>query len=338
MTRNTSQTTRQRAGAKNREKGASLFSVPTQVLQPALSGPFSIYLEQGGKMVLYAAKGEIVTEAHSERLASMGVERLHVRGCERSVYNAYVRENISIFLEDETIPCQVRAELFCEATTAAAREAFDRSLPNPGGAVRFQRIQSLLRDSMSFFIQPEAIREIARLVSESSDLYEHGVGVMVLTTSLLNASGMKGRELLGACSVGALLHDMGKLELPQEIFERHPDTLEDDERRLLHSHPALGVSVCSMLPLPQEALHCILFHHELENGRGYPSQARGDMLPYYARVLALCNVYDGFVRIRPWRKALTPFEAMVRIKGMRGAFDEGLVQLLDKVLVKAGLT
>lgn len=337
MTRNAKPGTTGRTGSGSGKREKDLFAVPPHVLLPALSGPFSIYLKQGGKMVLYAAKGEVVTEVHRERLASMGVEELFVRGCERAAYNEYVRGNISSFLEDESIPCHVRAQLFCEATTVAAREAFDRSLPNPGGMVRFQRIQSILRDSMSFFVMPEGIREIARLVSESSDLYDHGVGVMVLTTSLLNASGLKGRDLLGACSMGALLHDMGKLELPSELFERHPDRLDPEERRLLHSHPALGVSVCSMLPLPQETLHCILFHHELENGQGYPSKAHGDMLPYYARVLSLCNVYDGLVRARPWRGALTPYEALVRIKSMSGAFDAGLVELLASVLKKAGI-
>ncbi len=317
--------------------GKGLVPISAHVLSPSTVGAFSVYLVQDDKPVLYATKGESFTPRHRQRLAELDVNQLYIVPSERKAYVNFVRDNLTTLLDDESIPCSERARFFCEATTALARDAFDRSLPNPGGVVRFRRIQTLIRDGSNFFTGPEGVREIFRLVSENEDLYAHGVGCMVLSASLLSRFAPDDRELLTACSMGALMHDVGKLELPEHILNAAPDALEHHDMEQLHSHPALGVSVCSILPLPQESLHCILFHHELEDGSGYPTRASGDMIPFYARIVSLCNFYEGLIRERPWRRALSPREALCRIRDHGGKFDRTMVELLEGVVTRSGM-
>lgn len=317
--------------------GKGLVPISPHVLSPSTVGAFSVYLIQDDKPVLYATKGECFTPRHRQRLADLDVELLYIVPSERQAYVDFVRENLTALLDDESIPCRERAKFFCEATTALARDAFDRSLPNPGGVVRFRRIQTLISDGSHFFTGPEGVREIFRLVSENEDLYAHGVGCMVLTASLLSRFSPNDRELLTACSMGALMHDVGKLELPEHVLKTAPDELNHHDTELLRSHPALGVSVCSTLPLPQESLHCILFHHELEDGSGYPTRARGEMIPFYARIVSLCNYYESLIREKPWRRALSAREALCRIRDQGGKFDPTMVELLEGVVTRSGM-
>ncbi len=159
-----------------------------------------------------------------------------------------------------------------------------------------------------------------------------------MTISVLSTFVKDESELMVAVGMGAMLHDIGKLELPDNLFTRRWDGLSMAEQGMIKSHPALGVGLCSSLPLPQETLQCILFHHERDDGTGYPSGAQGDLLPSYVKVLSLCNEYDNLIRGMYNRKKLTPFEALTRIKSRRNAHDPEMLKRLISVLSKAKLT
>ena len=315
-----------------------LFQIPPSLLLPLRSGEFTLYLKQEGNLVLYAAKGDYFTPGHRERLAERGIGNLYISMTEHTGYVHYLEENLGELLSDEQIPVRDRAKAWQDATTFLAREAFDSKLPGGLDVARFRRIRGLLQTSLRFLTQDAAFRELARMVTDGSSHYRHGVGVMVLAASLLATVYRENNEIMVACAMGALLHDIGKLELPSELFERPPDTLSVAETARLRSHPALGVGICSSLPLPQETLQCILFHHELLDGSGYPSGAKGDLLPEYAKVLALCNRYDNLVRGLPGQDACRPFEALSRIKKSRNQYDPAFLERLIHILAEADLT
>lgn len=314
-----------------------LFKVSPYMILPSKSGRFSLFLKQDDNLVLYAEKGERFTEAHKQRLGAMGVEHLYVRTDEQTDYVAYVRDNLLDILENESIPVRERGRAWNDATQALAREVFDRGLPKPLNGVRFQKIRSLIKSSLRFLAREDALREIARFISEGREIYHHGIGVMVFTTSMLGTFVKDDADLMVAAGMGAMLHDIGKLELPRHLFSRPLDELSPEDQALVRSHPALGVGVCSALPLPQQTLQCILFHHEREDGSGYPSGAQGELMPAYVKVLALCNEYDNLTRGTEYRKPFTPFEALTHIKARRNQFDLDMLKRLIVVLSKADL-
>ena len=319
-------------------KGATLFKVSPYMVIPSRVGGFSLYLKQDDNYVLYAEKGELFTEAHTQRLARLDVEHLYVKAEDYGFYARYVQDNIQDVLYDEAIPVRERARAWNDAAVSLAREAFDRQLPGNVDKRRFRKIQSLIAKSLKFIARDDALKELARFISEGGELFRHGIGVMVLTVSVLGTYVSEDADLMVAVGMGAMLHDIGKLELPPELFHRRPDGLSQEEKDQIKSHPALGVGMCSSLPLPQETLQCILFHHEREDGSGYPSGAMGEMLPSYVRVLALCNEYDNLTRgMGPGRKPLTPFEALTRIKQCRNAFDPDMFKRLITILSKADI-
>jgi response regulator RpfG family c-di-GMP phosphodiesterase len=321
---------------KNKTRG--LFKVSPYMVIPSRVGGFSLYLKQDDNLVLYAEKGELFTPAHKERLGTLDVDYLYVKAEDYSGYATYVQDNILELLDDETIPVRDRARAWNDATVSLARESFDKSLPKSMDKRRFRKIQALITNSLKFLAREDALKELGRFIADGGELFHHGIGTMVLTVSVLSTFVNEDSDLLVAVGVGAMLHDIGKLELPEELFTRRWDGLSHSEQEMIKSHPALGVGICSSLPLPQETLQCILFHHEREDGGGYPSGAIGELLPTYIKVLALCNQYDNLTRGSGGRKRLTPFESLTRIKSMRNAHDPDMLKRLITILSSAELT
>lgn len=325
-------------GKKKTQITTGLFKVSPHMVIPSRVGGFSLYLKQDDNLVLYAEKGEFFTEEHKARLAKLDVGHLYIKAEDFKGYTQYLHENLKELLDSEHIPVRERARAWNDATISLAKSAFDRNLPDHADKRRFKKIAALIRNSLRFFVSQGALKELARFISEGSELFNHGVGVMVLSVSVLSNFVKDNSDLLVAVGMGAMLHDIGKLELPDDIFTRSFDNLSPSEQDMVKSHPALGVGICSSLPMPQETLQCILFHHEKEDGSGYPSGAKGEMLPSYVKVLSLCNEYDNLIRGMGRRKRLTPFEALTRIKNERTRHDPELLKMLIEVLSKAKLT
>lgn len=324
-----------RSGPKQK---VSLFKVSPYMVIPSRVGGFSLYLKQDDNLVLYAEKGELFTDEHKERLSLLGVDHLYVKAADYAMYMSYLQDNILELLDDESVPVRERARAWNDATVALAKECFDKSLPKPIDKRQFTRIRSLIANSLKFLARDDALKELSRFIKEGDELFRHGISVMVMTITVLSTFMKDDTDALIGVGIGAMLHDIGKLELPQELFKKPPNTLSRADKDLIKSHPALGVGLCASLPLPQEALQCILFHHEREDGLGYPSGSTGDLLPAYAKVLILCNVYDNLTRVQGGGRAMSPFEALTHIKSMRNSFDQDMLKRLIAVLAKADLT
>ena len=324
-------------GDTTQQKQGNLFKISPYMVIPSRVGGFSLFLKQDDAFVLYAEKGELFTEEHKERLGRLGVDHLYVRAEDYRHYTTYLHDNLLELLDDEAIPVRDRARAWNDATVSLARETFDRNLPPNMDKRRFVTIRKLINSSLKFLARDDALRELSRFIAQGGELFNHGIGVMVLTVSVLVSYIKDDSDLLVAVGMGAMLHDIGKLELPENLFSRRRDGLSQAELDMIKSHPALGVGICSSLPLPQETLQCILFHHEREDGSGYPSGAKGDLLPSYVKVLSLCNEYDNLTRGMHKRKQLTPFEALTRIKSQRNAYDPEMLKRLIAVLSKAQL-
>ena len=324
-------------GGNGPKQTVSMIKVSPYMVIPSRVGGFSLFLKQDGKLVLYAEKGELFTDEHKERLSLLGVDHLYVRTQDYAQYMIYLQDNLLELLDDEAIPVRERARAWNDATVAIAREAFDRSLPKPVDARQFKRIRALIANSLRFLARDDALRELARFIRDGDELFRHGIAVMVLSITVLATFMKDDADALIGVGVGTMLHDIGKMELLPELFKKRFENLSRADKDLVKSHPALGVGLCSALPLPQEALQCMLFHHEREDGLGYPSGCTGEMLPAYVKVVILCNVYDNLTRQGRDGRILTPFEALTHIKSMRNAFDPDMLKRLIAVLAKADL-
>jgi putative nucleotidyltransferase with HDIG domain len=125
---------------------------------------------------------------------------------------------------------------------------------------------------------------------------------------------------------GALLHDIGKMGVPDYILLK-PDKLTDEERRLIELHPVFAHDLLSPISYLRPALpipHC---HHEKWDGTGYPQGLRGEAIPLAARIFAIVDVYDALTSDRPYRRAWSPEKAIEHIRSLSGThFDPEVVK------------
>jgi HD-GYP domain-containing protein (c-di-GMP phosphodiesterase class II) len=126
--------------------------------------------------------------------------------------------------------------------------------------------------------------------------------------------------------IAALLHDIGKVGIPDAIL-RKPGKLEPDEYALMKKHPEYGWAVLRMLPGFERAALDILHHHENFDGKGYPAGLRELEIPVVSRIVSVIDAFDAMVSSRPYRIGL-PYEEAVRrlIESSSTQFDPAVVQ------------
>jgi HD-GYP domain-containing protein (c-di-GMP phosphodiesterase class II) len=125
--------------------------------------------------------------------------------------------------------------------------------------------------------------------------------------------------------VAALLHDIGKIGIPDAILNK-PARLTDEERSLMNKHPEYSWSILRMFPGLEQASLFALHHHESYDGRGYPAGLKGEEIPLGARIVCVIDAFDAMVASRPYRAGLPVEEATRRLIEASGRqFDPRIV-------------
>jgi HD-GYP domain-containing protein (c-di-GMP phosphodiesterase class II) len=133
-------------------------------------------------------------------------------------------------------------------------------------------------------------------------------------------------QALQNLEVAALLHDIGKVGIPDSIL-RKPAKLDDAEYALMKKHPEYGWAVLRMVPGFDRAALDILHHHESVDGRGYPAGLKGSEIPMVSRIVCVIDAFDAMVSSRPYRTGLPFEEAVKRLIQCSGTqFDPQVVQ------------
>jgi putative nucleotidyltransferase with HDIG domain len=133
---------------------------------------------------------------------------------------------------------------------------------------------------------------------------------------------------LAHVSRGALLHDIGKIGIPDAILLK-PQKLSPQEHALMRKHPAIGYAMIAHIPFLAQAAQIVLHHHEAYDGTGYPSGLAGERIPLGARIFAVADTFDAMTSDRPYRKALPPEQALAEIRRCAGSqFDPRVVDAL----------
>ncbi len=155
--------------------------------------------------------------------------------------------------------------------------------------------------------------------------------MQVFAATVGKALGMNGEEIDGL-RTAALLHDIGKLAVPEHILSK-PGPLTPDEVKKVRIHPVVGAEIIAQVPFPYPVAPLILCHHERWDGRGYPSGLKGDEIPLGARIIAVIDFYDALISDRPYHPAMSAEAAARLVQQEAGrAFDPKVVNNFMEML------
>jgi putative nucleotidyltransferase with HDIG domain len=218
-----------------------------------------------------------------------------------------------------------RAEQICDSSTSAVKSMFKEA--RMGKAISVEAAGEVVEEiSASVMRNPSALINLARLKSADDYTYMHSVAVCALMVALSRQLHLDEAQTRQA-GLGGLLHDLGKAVMPTCVLNK-PGKLTDQEFAVMKSHPREGHRILQEGGIVGEVpLDVCLHHHEKIDGSGYPFALKGDEISLYAKMAAVCDVYDAITSNRPYKMGWGPAESIVKMtEWSKGHFDEHIFQ------------
>ena len=192
---------------------------------------------------------------------------------------------------------------------------------------KYEQAQKHISDLNKLYLQ--TVETLAAAV-DAKDRYTHGHirRVQAFAIELAQCMGITDETELMALRAGALLHDIGKIAIPEYILNK-PTALTDSEYGKMKLHPVIGGNMLKNIEFPYPVLPMVKFHHERWDGNGYPDGLKEDQIPIGARILALADCYDALTTDRPYRAPMEKGELLDFFRKESGkAYDPAVVEAL----------
>jgi putative nucleotidyltransferase with HDIG domain len=178
---------------------------------------------------------------------------------------------------------------------------------------------------------PGTLLNVLRIKRRDEYTYLHSVAVCALMVSLARTLGFDDKQCREAGMAG-LLHDIGKAVVPLDILTK-PERLTDEEFRIIRGHALAGHALLRGATLPSPmALDVCLHHHEKLDGSGYPNRLAHHEISLFAKMGAVCDVYDAVTSNRPYKRGWDPGEAVREMAQWKGHFDPMVFQAFVKTV------
>ncbi len=303
---------------------SAFIPVSVATLYPTEGLGVDLYIRPSGydEPILYCARTLSVKSSDLSRLEDSGVTRLYIRSEERRVYQQFLREHLDGWLRDPAQPMKARTAMLNEVVRDVLNESFasgrTETIVNSARELG-QRAAELLTS------EPVVFQDVIRVLHHDYATFTHSANVCyyaVLLGAILELS----HADLVQVAIGALLHDVGKLDIDEKILMKD-GPLTELERRQIRKHPTSGFRKLSRRSdLSAGQLLMAYQHHERIDGSGYPVGAVGDEIHPWARLCAVVDVFEALTSHRPYRQSLSQETALcVMSKNAGKHFDQEML-------------
>ncbi|GHE84212.1 phosphodiesterase [Thalassotalea profundi] len=196
-----------------------------------------------------------------------------------------------------------------------------------GQVIQISKIQSTTDNIVeSIFRNQDALSCLSRLQTKGSYLLEHSLNVAILMSIFSKKLGFD-KRVIQEVTLGAFLHDIGKVLLPKEILNKHRE-LNSKEDKIWQSHVLLGIKLLDDSPsISHIAARMIKEHHERLDGSGFPAGLQKNEISIFGRMMAIVDTYDTMTSGRPYKESIPPITAFkALVKQSPHLFDDELVE------------
>lgn len=304
-----------------------LKRIPTESLEAGMVLGETLYDHTGNVLL---SKGIELRHAYIEKIGLLNLDTVLI-----SDISKYIFEEPSLSMVDPVLN-MVNRDMIVAETRADATNLIKQFMSGLGGVSGTPNIDKLL------LIVNQIIDEILKndeiafnlgdLKSVDDYTFEHSVNVCVLALLSGISLGLK-KVALVELGIGSILHDIGKILIPQEILNK-PGLLDDTEFDMVKRHARLGYDVLNQIKgVSQASASVALYHHERYDGNGYPNGMLTETIPLYSRIVAIADVFDALTSDRVYSKKISPYKAMEYVISMVGAhFDPEIVKRFTRQL------
>jgi len=162
-------------------------------------------------------------------------------------------------------------------------------------------------------------------------IYGHSRKVNTYAVALAEAIGLS-PDQVDNVSTAALLHDIGKIGIPDKVLNKK-EKLNEKDWKAIKTHPKLGATIITNVPHLAPCVNIVLYHHERWDGGGYPKGLKGEQIPIEARIIAIAESFEAMTSSLPYRPALPLEETIKELrKGARLQFDPKLVDAFIRIV------
>jgi putative nucleotidyltransferase with HDIG domain len=245
---------------------------------------------------------------------------------ERNALSGYVEKALSSLLGSRVVVSDERVLI----DEAADDERWQRLAP----AVEVLLESAFENAKLAETVRKTHLATIAALsrTMEAKDGYTggHTERVAVVAVALAERLGYTGGDL-DAIEIGALLHDIGKIGIPERVLNK-PGRLDEDEWELMKRHPVISDTILAEVDLPPTVRQIARWSHERIDGNGYPDGLAGDEIPLPARIVLVADAWDALTSDRSYRAARTTLEALHELRSNAGTqFCPRVVEALEEL-------
>lgn len=309
--------------------------VALESIEPNMFPEVDLFIKSGGQnYVLYKSHDRIFTDRDATRLSETGVEFLFVRKGDMEIINEYMEANAERMLKDDKFDGKSKGKIIYQTSINFVGDIFD----HPEKIGDFDRSKRLIENLFLYLSTDQAaFSSLETVMSHNYYTYVHSLQVTALSILVNSEAYLLSRDELIDVGIGSILHDFGKIFIPQEILTKTVK-LTPSELEQFKQHPEKGYQYLKeKTKLNEVSLSIIRYHHERNNGSGYPCALKATAIPRSAQVASVCDVYCLLTIDRSGKKALPPYMSIqIMRQEMAGSFNEKLLDILEGIVCQEG--
>lgn len=295
---------------------------------------FNLYIKTSGEnCILFRERSLEFGERHRRRLLENQIQTIYIRQSDQKRYGRYIEQNIGILMKDPAVPSEKKAAFIYSVSKGILQDAFEN--PRAGDIVR--RTEEVTVNTVDYILKVrESVQNLIAIMSTDYYTFTHSMNVCVFTIALASNFGVSPQQELNDLATGALLHDIGKSEVPKNLLNKE-GPLSPEEMAVMQQHVIWGERILGANPRMTPArMLPVSLHHEKLNGKGYPRGLAGEQIHLHGRIAAIADCFDAMTTNRSYQSAMDGFEALQIMKTrLRAQYDQNVLHAFIPVLRKA---
>lgn len=284
-------------------------------------------------MTLYRGPEVALESDDLTRLLQRGQTKLFVRAEDHTNYQTYLRENLDEVLGDESIEVSRRFASLNEVVRDVLATAFEQAEVDE----TVEQCQDLARHNVELICRDDAVEsDLLGVMYHDYHTFTHSANVSFYCVMLAKALQISDHDTLTQIGTAGLLHDLGKLEIPENILCKK-GRLDDAEFEVIQAHPRTGFEkLCHRDDLTFGQLMMVYQHHERLDGKGYPVGVVDGDIHEWARLCTVVDVFEALTSNRPYRAGMPIEEALTLMDRDSGvAFDVEMLECWKSTIKNA---